>query len=102
MPKKKKKLWFPTLLQSSYSKYIPNDAWYDMYIVQSNKITEPIQKHIKTTYIATKKYLVYPTKEQHIILQKWFKSVIDMYNITNTHIKSRYESTKKNRFFSNY
>jgi len=95
MPKKKKKLWFPTLLQSSYSKYIPNDAWYDMYIVQSDKITETIQKHIKTTYIATKKYLVYPTKEQHIILQKWFKSVIDMYNITNTHIKSRYESTKK-------
>ena len=62
-----------SLLQSSYSKYIPNDAWYDMYIVQSNKITEPIQKHIKTTYIATKKYLVYPTKEQHEILQKWFK-----------------------------
>ena len=95
MPKKKKKLWYPTLLQSSFSKYIPSDSWYDTYIIDSGIKPKIKQRDIKTSYIATRKYLVYPTKEQHQKLQKWFKAVIDIYNITNNHIKSKYLATKK-------
>ena len=78
MPKKKKKLWFPTLLQSSFSKYIPSNYWHDTYLIDSG-LNQAKLKHrdIKTSYVATRKYLVYPTKEQHQKLQKWFKAVID-------------------------
>ena len=95
MPKKKKKLWYPTLLQSSLSKYIPSDSWYDTYFIDSGIKPKLKQRDIKTSYVATRKYLVYPTKEQHQKLQKWFKAVIDIYNITNNHIKFKYLATKK-------
>ena len=41
------------------------------------------------------KFPIYPTKEQKIILNKWFHAVIDMYNIANKHILDFYKENNK-------
>ena len=46
-------------------------------------------------YIKTKKFIIYPTSKQKQILDKWFRVVIDMYNITNKYISNFYKPNNK-------
>jgi putative transposase len=87
------KLWFPTLLQVSNN--VDTNSWFDMkHKINPNKISLE-KENIKTTYIKTMKFPIYPTKEQKIILDKWFFAVIDMYNITNKYILDYYKENNK-------
>ena len=91
--KKRKKLWYPTLLQSATS--VPSNSWFNILQKTNPSKCNCNISTINTTYISTRKYLIYPSNEQHNKLQTWFKAVIDMYNITNLHIKNKYNKTKK-------
>ena len=87
------KCWFPTLLQVSIN--IDTNSWFNVkQKINPNKII-PEKENIKTVYTKTKKFPIYPTKEQKIILDKWFFSVIDMYNITNKYILDFYKENNK-------
>ena len=87
------KLWFPTLLQVSNN--IDTNSWFNI-TQKSNPNKINLEKEsIKTVYIKTMKFPIYPTKKQKIILNKWFHAVIDMYNITNKYILDFYKENNK-------
>ena len=93
MKKPPDKLWFPTLLQSA--NIINSNSWFNIL-----EKTNPNQKNLNENkldidYIKTIKLAIYPNQEQHQILQTWFKSVIDIYNKTNTDLKNNYNNNKK-------
>lgn len=88
-----KKIWYPTLLQSS--NLIKSNSWFNI-IQKENPIQNDLKEiSLNINYIKTMKFPIYPNKEQHQILQSWFQSVIKMYNITNNYIKTYYEQNKK-------
>jgi len=97
--KKPPNFWFPTLLQTANN--ITSYSWFDIKKVD-NPIKTPLKKQtINTTFIKTKKYIIYPNNEQKNILNKWYHSVISIYNITNNYLKSYYQSNKKIESFYN-
>lgn len=87
-------IWYPTLLQTANGINIQSQSWFDIKSVQHLK-QHFRQKQVQSTFIKTKKYIIYPTYQQKNILHKWFHSVINMYNITNNYIKEQYNNTKK-------
>ena len=55
------KLWFPTLLQVSNN--VDTNSWFNMkQKLNPNKIS-PEKENIKTNYIKTMKFPIYPTKK---------------------------------------
>ena len=87
------KLWFPTLLQVSNN--IDTNSWFNITQKSNPNKINLENESIKTVYIKTMKFPIYPTKEQKLILNKWFHAVIDMYNITNRHILDFYKKNNK-------
>ena len=87
------KLWFPTLLQASNN--IKTDSWFNIRQKNNPNKLIPDKETINSSYVKTMKFPIYPTKEQKIILDKWFQAVTDMYNITNKHIFNYYKDNNK-------
>ncbi len=79
--------WYPTLLQTS--NLINSNSWFDIKKYQKSdaNINKPIV-NINTTYLKTYKYKLYPNPEQKNKLDKWFKISDEVYNLTNTYIKT--------------
>jgi putative transposase len=96
MSKNKKppdKLWYPTLLQTANK--INTHSWFNI-----NKKVNPNKSlrnkvNVKTDFIRTIKYIIYPNNEQKKKLDLFFRSVIKMYNITNKYIKNKLKYNKK-------
>ena len=83
------KFWFPTLLQVANN--INTNSWFNMLQKSNhNKVISKIET-INSTYVKTMKFPIYPTKEQKNILDTWYKSVIEMYNISNKYILDYYK-----------
>ena len=80
------KYCYPTLLRSSNT--ISSNSWFDIKVIQNNKKTKTKTITIKDTYIHTKKIKLQLTQQQHNKLLKWFDDCIDIYNMTNQHIKN--------------
>jgi len=80
-------LWFPSLLQTANN--INSNSWFNILEKRNNNVQQNAVNKINTLYTRTMKYIIYPTNEQKIILNKWFRSVIKMYNITNKYIKNK-------------
>ena len=78
--------WFPTL--NSIPSNLKTNSWFDFKIYKNKKLNKKKQ-HVNTNILLTKKLRIYPTDNQHKILQKWFNNVIDVYNITNDYIKKK-------------
>lgn len=86
---KKPPLWFPSLLQVANN--INSNSWFNIKQIKNPKLNKTFSSHnINTSFIKTKKFIIYPNSKQKNILQKWFHSVINMYNITNNYIKNTY------------
>lgn len=92
-PPDKDTFWFPTLLQTANN--IDTDSWFNILQKNNpNKITTK-KYSISTSYIKTMKFSICPNEEQKIILDNWFHSVIEMYNITNKYISNYYKENNK-------
>ena len=87
------KLWFPSLLQVANN--ITSNSWFNILQKKNTKPTKTKLVTNKTTYIRTMKFPVYPTKNQKIILDKWYMAIFDMYNITNKYISEYYKENNK-------
>ena len=89
---KKPPIWFPSLLQIANN--VGTHSWFNVNQLK-NSNSQNISftsKDIKTKFIKTKKFIIYPNDKQKNILQQWFHSVINMYNITNNYIKNTYSN----------
>ena len=89
----KHKLWYPSLLQTANGVSINSHSWFNIKQVNN---PSPIKnnlkpKEINTTFLQTKKFIIYPNDKQKTILQRWFHAVVNMYNISNSHLKELYE-----------
>ena len=89
----KHKLWYPSLLQTANGVSINSHSWFNIKQVNN---PSPIKNNLKpkkinTTFIQTKKFIIYPNDKQKTILQRWFHAVVNMYNISNSHLKELYE-----------
>jgi len=87
------KLWFPSLLQVANN--IDTNSWFNILQKSNPNETDSRTEIIENTYVKTMKFPIYPTKEQKIILDTWYKAVIDMYNITNKYILDYYKENDK-------
>ncbi len=94
-PKKPPNLWFPSLLQTANSFNIDSDSWFNIKKVNNPNQYQLVNQSINTTFLKTKKYIIYPNDNQKNILQKWFHNVISMYNITNQYLKNYYQENNK-------
>lgn len=75
-----------------------SNSWFDISKASySNKLlTRNIDYLSNEKVLKTKKIILFPSKEQHIILTNWFEYYRKMYNDTITIIKKlRYEKNKK-------
>jgi transposase len=89
---KKPPIWFPSLLQIANN--LGTHSWFNINQLENpnrHNTSFPL-KDIKTNFIKTKKFIIYPNNKQKNILQQWFHSVINMYNITNNYIKNTYSN----------
>jgi transposase len=91
--KKTPNFWFPTLLQTANN--IKSNSWFDIKTVENKNKTLLKNQSINTTFLKSKKYIIYPNNEQKIILNKWYNNVISIYNITNNYLKSYYNINHK-------
>jgi len=97
MKKPPDKFWFPSLLQSATN--VKSNSWFDISCKYNpNKITSQSET-LKSSYIKTMKFPIYPDDKQKIILDKYFMAVIKMYNITNKYISNFYE---KNNYIETF
>jgi len=97
MKKPPDKYWFPSLLQSATN--VKSNSWFDISCKYNpNKITTH-RETLKSSYIKTMKFPIYPDDKQKIILDKYFMAVIKMYNITNKYISDFY---KKNNYIETF
>jgi transposase len=89
---KKPPIWFPSLLQIANK--VETHSWFNINQIKNDNLnlTSLNSKKNKTHTIKTKKYIIYPNDKQKNILQQWFHSVINMYNITNNYIKTSYNN----------
>jgi putative transposase len=94
-PKKPPNLWFPTLLQTANGINIESHSWFNIKTVDNTDKNNLTKQTINTSFLKTKKYIIYPDNNQHQILQKWHHNVISIYNITNKYLKSYYQSNQK-------
>jgi hypothetical protein len=94
-PKKPPNLWFPSLLQTANGITIDSDSWFNIKKVNNPNQYQLVNQSINTTFLKTKKYIIYPNDNQKNILQKWFHNVISMYNITNQYLKNYYQENNK-------
>jgi hypothetical protein len=92
-PPDKNKLWFPTLLQIANN--VKTNSWFNMLQKNNANKNNLIKENINSTYTKTMKFPIYPTSKQKIILDNWFRAVIDMYNITNKYILNYYKENNK-------
>jgi putative transposase len=92
MKKPPDKFWFPSLLQSSIN--VKSNSWFDISCKHNpNKVTAK-KETLKSSYIKTMKFPIYPNDKQKIFLDKYFLAVIKMYNITNKYISNFYNKNK--------
>jgi transposase len=91
--------WFPTLLHSSNN--IKTNSWFNILEKNNPDIKNTNLSIINNTYIKTMKFPIYPNDKQKIILNSWFESVINMYNITNKYISDFYNKNKYIESFIN-
>jgi hypothetical protein len=92
MKKPPDKFWFPSLLQSATNIY--SNSWFDICCKYNPDKIIIKKETLKSSYIKTMKFPIYPTHEQKIILDKYFLAVIKMYNITNKYISDFYNKNK--------
>ena len=80
-----KPLIYPTLLQSANS--MKSYSWYKNTKRLNSSYKNTPQKSIESTYIDT--FIIYLTltDKQIEIIDKWLDQCIDIYNLTNRHIK---------------
>lgn len=77
---------YPTLLHSCSLK-CKTDSWYNAKKYINTKEHIKVRKHVKTQTYNTKKIVLYPTTDQKAILKLWLNDCIDVYNMTNFHLK---------------
>jgi transposase len=87
------KLWFPTLLQVANN--VKTNSWFNMLQKNNPNKINLIEENINSNYTKTMKFPIFPTLKQKIILDNWFRAVIDMYNITNKYILDYYKENNK-------
>jgi putative transposase len=97
MKKPPDKFWYPSLLQSAIN--VKSNSWFNISCKYNpNKVTTK-KETLKSTYIKTMKFPIYPNDKQKIILDKYFMAVIKMYNITNKYIFDFYN---KNNYIETF
>ena len=97
MKKPPDKFWFPSLLQSATNE--DSNSWFNIYYKYNPDRINIKKETFKSSYIKTMKFPIYPDDKQKIILDKYFMSVIKMYNITNKYISNFYE---KNNYIETF
>lgn len=97
MKKPPDKFWFPSLLQSAINE--DSNSWFNIYYKYNPDRINIKKETFKSSYIKTMKFPIYPDDKQKIILDKYFMSVIKMYNITNKYISNFYE---KNNYIETF
>jgi len=98
-PDKEEKIWFPSIHQIATN--IESHSWYNIK-QKCNTISTP-KKLIKENVrcLLSKKYKLYPTKEQIKLLNIWFDTCIDVYNLSNQYIISKLFSDSGDLIISN-
>ena len=84
---------FPTILQS-WNSYNTN-SWFNGFIRKKKKKKKLKKKNIEIDYIKTLKIKLDLNYNQTRIINKWLDDCIDVYNLTNTYIKSRLTNDNK-------
>ena len=90
MKKPPDKLWYPSLLQVANN--INTNSWFDMSEINNiNSTNKMIKRKLSKEVIYTKciKTPIYPNCKQKEILSLWFTTIQEVYNITNSYIKSK-------------
>lgn len=94
MKKQPDKLWFPSLLQVANN--INTNSWFDMTDIKNqNNKSKMIKRKIPKVINYTKciKIPIYPNNKQKEILSKWFLTIQQVYNITNSYLKLEIKKT---------